>query len=215
MYDYRTNSGKIYPLEIGIKFIESKEIIHDYSLITNLCRTECKNFNFAGGCPPRAPKFEDIQSEYKYSVLMYAKLYSSYKSVKVKQSNRYYIHYRSQDIILHNCLTKQGYTVMRNFTSNEAIFLNNGYCMGCGSKRCAFKSGENICKQPKRRTFSLEATGINVAETLKSTFGIELQWYNKENYQHVEYMIKVVGFFCKSSEQQAQVIQLINNLFRG
>ena len=86
--------------------------------------------------------------------------------------------------------------------------------MGCGSKKCAFKKGEGRCRNPKRRTFSLEATGINVEATLHHIFGLKLQWYTNENYQQVEYMTKAVGFFCKSRDEQNSIFTFINNSLR-
>ena len=80
--------------------------------------------------------------------------------------------------------------------------------MGC-SKKCSFKLGENICRNPKKRTFSLEATGVNVEKTLKNEFGIELQWYNKENYTDIDFMVKSIGLFYADKE----INQKIENRF--
>jgi predicted metal-binding protein len=204
-YLYTTGNGKTYPIEMDYKFIESKNYVYDYDQITSLCEG-CGNYHQGGGCPPLAPKFDDIIKTKRYSIMIYAKLLSKYKSEGVKNSNNYYIHYRFQDIILSNLLTNLGYTIRDDY--NNLVFLNNGFCMGC-SKKCSFKLGENICRNPKKRTFSLEATGVNVEKTLKNEFGIELQWYNKENYRDIDFMVKSIGLFYADKE----ISQKIENRF--
>lgn len=193
-YLYTTGQGNIYPIEFSYKFLKTTNIIYNYKKITGLCNS-CNNFNNSGGCPPLAPKFAEVAGKKQYSIIICAKLKSKYKTEKVKKSNNYYIHYRSQDVILSHLLTNLGYEIRDSYKNKYSIlFLNNGYCMGCSSK-CNFKKGENYCLNPKRRTYSLEATGVNVEKTLKEQFNVKLQWYNRENYREVDYMVKVIGFF--------------------
>ena len=206
-YLYTTGQGKTYPVEMGYQFIDSKDIVYNYEEITALC-SSCGNFNKGGGCPPLAPKFEKISENKDFGIIIYAKLDSIYKPEKVKKNNNYYIHYRFQDVILSNLLTKLGYMIRDDF--EDMLFLNNGYCMGCRSK-CNFKKGENTCLKPERRTFSLEATGINVERTLKEQFDITLQWYNKENYQEIDYMVKAIGLFYKNREYDQKIDQFFLN----
>lgn len=208
-YFYKTINGKIYPVEIGYKAIDSELITYDYIQITDLCRSGCKNYNFAGGCPPRAPNFDHIKNNNGFGVLLYGRFYSKYKSPKVKASTRPYVHYKFQDLILTSLLNKISNQVVSYIGKKNIIVLSNGYCMGCGSKKCSFKSGGNICRNPDKRTFSLEATGINVQVTIKNVFDIVLQWYNKNNYSEVEYMTKVIGFFCTSEYYQTKIFNII------
>jgi len=190
----------------------SEDISYDYDLISGLCMNSCKNYGKAGGCPPKAPKYECIKKDYPFSVLIYAKLLSKFKSIKVRKSNSYYIHYRSQDVILSNLLTKLGYQIKVAFGSN-IVFLNNGYCMGCGNKKCNYKIGNESCKNPEKRTYSLEATGINVTTTVKELFEIDLQWYNNKNCHEIEYMCKVIGIFCEDRPTQNDILNsMICNL---
>jgi predicted metal-binding protein len=194
-YLYRTHNGNEYPVELGFANISVKEISYDYEYITGLCRQGCKNFNHSGGCPPFAPTFEDIAGQYCDAILVFARLHSRYKTQRVWRSNNYYIHYRFQDIILSNFLNKMGQKIREMFAP-KIYFLGNGYCTGCGSRRCAYKEGVKKCRFPQKRTFSLEATGINVEKTLKDVFDLELEWYNRSNFRQVSYLTKAVGFFC-------------------
>lgn len=202
-YIYTTRDGKSYPCDVFYKSIPTGEIVFDYDYVTSLCRKGCSNFNVGGGCPPKAPRFDELIPDYPYSVVICAKLLSAYKPIKVKNSNSFYIHYRFQDNILARLLTMLGNAIKQHW--DEVYFLGNGYCSGC--KKCNFKLGYDFCKQPDKRTFSMEATGIDVVQTLRKAFGVELQWYNKENFRQVEYMIKAIGILTKTNEQSQLVVR--------
>lgn len=206
---YRTSNGNEYPVELGFAASEAEKIAHDYDFITGLCRSGCKNFNNAGGCPPFAPKFDKIAQEYGYAVLVYARLHSKYKPLRVRESNNYYIHYRFQDIILSNLLHKIGRLVRERFAQN-VYYLSNGYCIGCGNRKCAFKEGGRKCRFPGRRTYSLEATGVYVGKTLKNVFGLELEWYDRNNFRQINYLTKVIGFFCREENARDEVQEFLN-----
>jgi len=192
-YIYSSNQGTHYPLEIKYSIIDSAVITHDYHRITNYCRTGCKNYDRGGGCPPKAPQFNHISAKYPYGLIICAILSSKWKSEKVKASKSPYIHFRSQDIILSKFLTNLGYCLRDCGIAN--VFLNNGYCMGCDNKKCSFKVGEQFCRNPLKRTYSLEATGVDVQATIANLFGFNLQWYRKNNYNDVEFMAKSIGLF--------------------
>lgn len=200
-YIYSTQNGKHYPLELKNSMIRSNEIISDYDRVTNYCKTGCKNYNTGGGCPPKAPNFIQIAEDFPYGYIICAILSSEWKSQKVKESTSQYIHFRSQDVILSNFLTNLGYTV-KDCIGSGIFFLNNGYCMGCGNKKCNFKNEEGFCANPPKRTFSLEATGVDVEATVANIFDVKLQWYKNNNYNEVQYMVKSIGLFVDSKEKQ-------------
>ncbi|NMB40547.1 MAG: DUF2284 domain-containing protein [Firmicutes bacterium] len=212
IYLYKTHSGNEYPVEFGFKDINAEDISHDHEYITGLCRQGCKNYNHSGGCPPFAPTFESIAKEYNSAILVFARLHSKYKTRRVKDSNNYYIHYRFQDIILSNFLNKMGQKIRKLFAP-RVYFLGNGYCTGCGNRKCAFKEGMRKCRFPRKRTFSLEATGVNVEKTLKNVFGIKLEWYNRNNFRQVSYLTKAIGFFCCSPVIRDKVHTYLNQGF--
>lgn len=196
-YIYSTIQGKHYPLEIKFSLVDSRYVIHDYHRITSYCQTGCKNYNQSGGCPPKAPLFTQIAAEYPHGLVICAILSSQWKSEKVKASKSPYIHFRSQDVILSKFLTNLGYC-LKAYEGATMFFLNNGYCMGCGNKRCNYKAGEQFCKNPRKRTYSLEATGVDVQATIYNLFGFELQWYRQNNYKDVQFMAKSIGLFSNN-----------------
>lgn len=202
---YKTKSGNEYPVEFGFTAAGVNHIVHEYEYITGLCRMGCKNYGQGGGCPPYAPKFEHIAGGYSFAVLVYARLHSQYKPQRVEASSNYYIHYRFQDIILSNLLHQIGSRIRKQI-EDRLYYLGNGYCMGCGSWKCSLKQGENRCRFPEKRTYSLEATGIHVVKTLEELFDLELEWYNHNNYREIKYMTKAIGFFCVDEETREEVM---------
>jgi predicted metal-binding protein len=214
-YIYSTSKGNRYPIELGFKSITSNELISDYNRVIGYCQKGCKNYNYAGGCPPFAPNFELLRKIYPFGFIIYARLFSEFKPDKVKSSQKVYIHYRFQDIILSNLLTNLGYELVKR-NRKPIFFLNNGYCMGCGNKKCNFKLGNKFCANPNRRTFSLEACGVDVEASLKEIFNIELQWYSESNFNTVEHMTKAIALLCIDRRQQNEIasslVECLNNL---
>lgn len=213
-YIYSTLQGKHYPLEIKFSLIDSSCVIHDYHRITGYCQTGCKNYNQGGGCPPKAPQFSHIAAKYPYGLIICATLSSQWKPEKVKKSKSKYIHFRFQDVILSKFLTNLGYS-LRGYGGTDVFFLNNGYCMGCGNKRCSFKAGEQFCRYPLKRTYSLEATGVDVQATISNLFGFELQWYRNNNYNDVQFMAKSIGLFAKTPLDQKYIQDSVVNCLQG
>jgi len=212
-YLYTSRRGNTYPLELGYKAVDSSEIKHDYGLITGFCKNGCESYN-SGGCPPHAPRFEDIQISYKHGVLVFASFFTKYKPVIFSNADNAYINYRFQDIVISSLFTQLGYAVKDNFGA-DVLFLNSGHCMGCGEQKCSFTRGEKYCRNPKRRTFAIGATGVETARLLNDVFGIELQWHT-DNNNEVECITKAMGFFCKNREIQnkilAEMIPQLNSL---
>lgn len=186
-YLYQTKASKnIYPIEIGFKTVISENIIYDPQKIRNLCRIGCSNYGKNGGCPPFSPLLEKMNIG-KDVFLIYARLWSKYKPDKVKNSNIWYIHASFTDNILARLTENLAYEIKSNIGYD---YLGTGYCLGCRGKKCNFKLGENYCRNPLRRSYSMESTGIDVEKTVKNTFDIDLKWYKKLDIKEVDYMLK-------------------------
>ncbi len=209
-YIYTSQEGNNYPLEFGYRAVESNEVTYNYEQITNLCRKGCESCG-SGGCPPWAPSFSDIQTQYAYGVLIFARFFSRYRPSRLALSNIPYLQYRFQDIILSRLFTQLGYQV-RESIQEEVLFLNSGHCMGCGLQTCSFIKGETNCRHPQRRTYAIGATGVEVVPLLQSVFGITLQWHNADN-QQVDCITKTMGFFCRERSIQNEIMdEMIVNL---
>jgi predicted metal-binding protein len=207
---YSKSSQIIYPLEIAMHSITSRELTLDYDRVTGLCREGCANFGQSGGCPPIAPRFDSITSPAQKGILIYTKFLSLFKPPKVAQSNNIAIHWKFQDGILARFLDNVGWSMLGEF---GGIFLSSGYCMGCPGKKCGFKTDSRSCHNPQRRTYSLEATGIDVVGSLWKLARENFYWY-KKGVTDIPYMLKCIGFFPSNSLliKENHLIDVLNNL---
>ncbi len=193
--EYQAATGNRYPLEFYQATCTVKELIYQPSVTWKACAKGCSNFNKAGGCPPRSPKLEEITQKEDTVWVIIARFWSEYKHPKIASSTNSAIHWKFQDAILSSVMYNLGQCLRKTY---GGIILGTGYCRGCPGKKCAFKLGYEVCRNPERRTYSMEATGINVVETVKELFGVELYWYRK-GFTDVPYMLKAITFIPPST----------------
>ena len=205
---YSTASGNKYPIEINWKVISYSDIVYDPQKVMQLCKTGCRNYGKSGGCPPYAPRFENAEHDGRQYLLFIGKFYSKYKTAKVKSCKNRAIHWKFQDVILARFLDKMGRILTSLLNGN---FWNTGYCMGCPGKKCSFKFNEP-CRNPKKRTFSMEATGINVVETVKLCLGEKFYWYSKNNAD-IPYMMKAV--LISTTKTTNEINRIIEEVLNG
>lgn len=191
LYLYTTETKNEYVLDFEVKLIKTSDLIYDPQKIRDYCKNGCNNFGKSGGCPPFSPLLEEIHNSSDNVWLIKALFDSKYKPEKVKTSNNIAIHWKFQDVILARSLNTIAKTLKNN---NYGTYLGTGYCLGCPGKKCSFKIGEKICRNPKNRTFSMESTGIDVVKTVKKVFNQNMYWYSKGKI-NVPYMIKCLAFF--------------------
>ena len=58
---------------------------------------------------------------------------------------------------------EQGYTI-----------AGSGTCVAC--EKCVIEDGDQRCKRPGERIYSLESLGVNVISLVKKCFNIDLDW---------------------------------------
>lgn len=211
-YLYKTKSTHaVYPLEIGIKECKVSDIVYDPDIVRNCCKAGCSNYGMSGGCPPFSPKMEDLYQNSDKVWLIYSIFWSKYKPKNIIESKNIGIHWKFQDVILAWLLLKLGFGIVDEVGGN---FLSSGYCMGCPGQKCNFKIGRNFCRNPQKRTYSMESTGINVIETLKKQCNIISFWYSKGKFD-VPYMVKCIAYFPdpnKCVEVMQTTINVLNRL---
>ena len=198
---YVAKNGNKYPIKIYSKIISRKDVVFEPDKIENLCKIGCKNYSRSGGCPPLAPKFDNILWESEKYILICGIFDSVYKTDKVKACSNRAIHWKFQDAIMARVMDKIGKLLTADVGGK---YLSTGYCMGCPGEKCAVKLG-NWCRKPERRTFSMEATGINVVQTVKQNLGLEFYWYTKTNMD-VPYMMKTILYNSKDVKRAKECI---------
>lgn len=203
---YQTKTGNAYPLELHYKQISKDEIVYSPQKMEDLCRNGCRNYGKSGGCPPLAPKLDDFPILGDRYILIVALFDSKHKPPKVRECNNRAIHWKFQDGILARFMDRLGRSLQEQYFG---YFLGTGYCMGCSGKKCAIKLGES-CRAPEKRTFSMEATGINVVSTVQNIFHKNFYWYTKKQ-SDIPYMMKCI-LYHTANENISDADMYLENL---
>lgn len=198
---HSSSKGNDYPLSLQYKWINYTDVVFEPEYIESLCQKGCRNYGHSGGCPPFAPKFNSFAHESSQYLLIIAKFDSKHKTEKVKASKNRAIHWKFQDVILAHFMDKLGRQI--SSSNQDVIFLATGYCMGCPGKKCAYKL-KQPCRNPKRRTFSMEATGINVVKTVWNNLHERFYWYTRSNHD-VPYLMKAILLIFPQGKIQSEI----------
>lgn len=209
--NYVTAAGKEYPLQMHYELVAPNNISFEPEITIEMCKNGCRNYGVSGGCPPRAPLFSTLVQNENQILLITCKFESIYKPEKVLNSQNTAIHWKFQDGILARVLNRLGRNLIFKL---GGTFLATGYCMGCPGKKCTFKLGLDQCRNPHLRTYSMEATGINVVKTVKNVFGDSMYWYRKGNFD-VPYMLKCVAFIPNQPIDRDQLDDIIHEVLEA
>lgn len=157
--------GTDVPLGIYFGSIEREKVVVERDRFSELCRTGCKNYNQKYCCPPKSIGFHEIHPEINRLYVIYMRCVLA----NVPARNPYH-KIRVANVMMKSRLDK----FLRDMKDEGAVVLGSGSCRAC--KDCGLKLGAK-CKKPSRFMMSLEATGVNCQELVKSIFGINLEWY--------------------------------------
>lgn len=204
---YKTATGNELTLDIhGMAFERDAIPIfypkEDLPLLCNASGCNCKGFG--GSCPPYAPYFPDIKpsSPYFYVVCIQLDLAWALKYA----GNLEYFKFSYADQMTHNY-------IHRVVTSTAARL--KGYGLTCGGCRicktgkdkpgCVVLQGQP-CIYPDRRTYSVEATGVDCSTLHEMMFGTRLPyWYYDGVLPH--YMFRYGGVFVKDVDKCDNVLR--------
>jgi len=129
-----------------------KDLIFDIK-VCEACKS-CKRYGLTGCCPPNIGSFEyykKLLKRYRYGKLFI-------ESFLVKDETKIVEIGRESSLTIHKILLEE-----REKLFNDGIFfsvlLGGGSCKHC--PKCTIP-----CRSPQERAIPIEATGINVVETL-------------------------------------------------
>jgi predicted metal-binding protein len=152
------------------EFDPKKELIFDIK-VCEACKS-CKRYGLTGCCPPNISTFEyykKLLKKYTYGKVFVEKFVvdnpSNWKELGKKSS-----------LELHKILLKERQKLF-NKGHYFTIILGGGSCKYC--KECSIP-----CKLPQFRAIPIEATGINVVETLDK-MGLFLKFPVKQIFYRV------------------------------
>ncbi|MGD9580966.1 MAG: DUF2284 domain-containing protein [Vampirovibrionia bacterium] len=186
----RNTSQNHFSIEVLTGQIDVENIVVDYEMLANRCKTGCSVYNTKYSCPPYSPDFNLLKKDYKFMVVNLLKVdMNEYKKVfhSVRMVNT-----------VEKSLQKK---LIDRIVSNDEYVLENGSCRLC--KKCT-KIYDKPCNHPEKMRFSLEATGINVNELCKSVFDFELVWH--KDGKSPEYLCVVAGILTHDPETTKEKI---------
>ena len=197
---YKTSSGNVMDMALDMLTMHRDAI----PLVPEVERREacgpCKGHN--GGCPPYAPRLSKLAPQYQYALVMmlhidmaWAIQYATPNTLPGKGRSRPFRHLRYADRLTDNLMHR-----IRAKTVDvlpKCLSLSLGNCEGCSSpKHCTVIQGGK-CKSPKKRTFSVEAVGVDVDQLFYKHYGERLPWYMKSTYAIPTYMSRCIIFLLK------------------
>ena len=213
--DANEGKGRAYVLEVGFFVDKVANVSHNRGLTEQTCMANCKNWNHNGGCPPFAPKFDQISKNCEDILIWYVKLPYEQLPVNIRTEHNiggFFVSSFAQAFLPP--VVKRLAVPLKELWKPDH-YLAESCCKTCGQGKCAFKEeGCTTCRVPSHRTFSLESTGVLVGD-LTERHGLPLHWYkSKQDIAEVPYTCKVCGFLFKKLPEhdfESDILKLIES----
>lgn len=173
---YQTGTGNKMPITVHGIYIPRVDIPTNDNP-GKYCATEhinCKGFS--GGCPPYAPRFSKLKRsiENVYVICVEYDMANSLQFAgwrKGKSAPGMFILMYADRMTM--CYVKRA---LKHFNALNYYTLGAGNCSGCRPVDCIVTQGQK-CVKPKKRTFSVESTGIDCGRLHDQIFGDVLPWW--------------------------------------
>lgn len=184
------SSGRVFWIRHGVFHVLREDIQLDADYVRTLCK-QCKNHGVAGGCPPVAPTFDKLKSSYPHCLVYWLEITPE----DYKQFHHMPVYYQltTGDYMTANMMVRlcKGWL---SVAGEDAYWIGAGNCRACKGKKCPHKE-TGVCTKPNERTYSMEATGINVCRLMHFA-GVDLVW-RYPGHNTVHNMVRVSCFLRK------------------
>ena len=191
---YQTGSGNqmIFLNHIFEMDREDIPLLTDYEHVS-LCK-DCRGSS--GGCPGFAPRFESLKKNVDKFFVATISIDMIWSIMYATPKDGWLGRRVLKQLVYTDRLTENyGKRMVRFIKENKLGYpLGLGNCMGCYPKHCTVIRGET-CTKPKKRTFSMEAVGIDCDTLHEMLFDECLPWYYKGTNKIPSYMTRYIGFF--------------------
>ena len=192
---YKTGTGNLMTMLVQMKYYADREqvpLLTEWEQVA-LCG-DCKGSS--GGCPGFAPRFSNMHRKVKDFItimvsfdyiwsIMYATPEDGWLTRRIIKQMVY------ADRISENYCKR----LLRSLqAANIGNVLGMGNCMGCVPKHCTVIKGSS-CEHPDRRTFSMEAVGVDCDAIHVDLYGECLPWYYQRTSKIPLYMTRYTGIF--------------------
>lgn len=199
---YETKSGNRMCMRIhGIPLDRQRIPLIDDGLRYNYCQTGkrgCKGQS--GACPPYAPYFDILKPSCSslYVVVLefdtaWSILYSGWRAKNVNSSVIAFIAWHYADAITACYMRRIGKSL-----SDYGMLLSLASCRGCNKKHCTVMQGGK-CRNPRKRTYSLEATGVHCGILHEELFDEVMPWWFHTYAQIPVHMYRYIGILCNTN----------------
>jgi len=216
---------KDYVFDAGLFYLPTGLVPVDLPATRAACKL-CKNYNNNGGCPPYTGELSKMVSRYPYMYTFYI-LFHIYdgpigalvNEEKKKRVRRWVMVVKWWDFVFSPLIRRVIVPVANSIPEIKTQVLYYGNCRMCGSTPCAYKTGENKCRHPERREFSMESVGIRV-DWLMQLIGVETQWFLKKQGKHgilprwANHLYKATAILSQEELDVDELAQKIQQLLR-
>ncbi len=195
---------KDYLYDFGFFQLPTTMVPRDLISTRNACK-KCTNFGKNGGCPPRSPRIQRLETVFPNSLVFYIKFETLNAPIKTvlgidkktgrerRQPKWFYV-VKWWDFVFTAAM-KRIVRPVSDELEQKSFLLWAGNCRGC--KTCVFKTDPNgKCNNPKMREYSLESVGIRV-DKLMSVVDIPIDWFFSGVQAWPEHLCKVVAILTK------------------
>lgn len=197
---YQTGTGNSLTLRIfgGPANRDDIPLFYPKEDLIHLCG-DCKGHS--GGCPPYAPYFEDIKPSCPWFYVLVIQMDMAWAIAYSGDTDYFRFSYADRLTV---------YYLQRMFKAITE--LTGCYCLtagGCSACRLCVVLEGKPCAYPRRRGYSVEATGVDCSELHRMIFGRRLPyWYYDGAIPH--YMYRYGGFFIETlGKMDEMVVQAI------
>jgi len=161
--EYTDDTGCIFIYERHECEVVVAEIEHGnkYKFLCEACPKYGKNL----ACPPYSPSFLQYIKDAKKAEVICLRLPTEYFTHPIAEER-----YRACFRMAKNLLTGE----LLKYRREGYFVAGSGTCVAC--ERCIVEDGDQKCKRPGERIYSLESLGINVISFVKKCFNIDLDW---------------------------------------
>lgn len=209
---YATGSGNVMSMLVEGFPIHSSStpLLTEYEQVA-FCG-DCKGSS--GGCPGFAPRFDTIFKRYEHIVVIAVSFDYMWSIMYATPRNGWLARRIIKQMVYADRLTESYCNRMIKYAGYTGVgyALGLGNCRGCAAKHCTVIRGER-CVRPKKRTFSMEATGVDCDELHKRFYGEYLPWYYKGTAKIPTYMTRYIGIFPKDSSED--VLSVVEEFIRN
>ena len=196
---YKTGSGNIMAITTyGVIFHRHSIPVGEPGLYCNNNGIVCGGYN--GGCPPYSPAFDKLKKSMPYFYVICVEFDMAWASKYAGRRTGYFV-LSYADRLTMNYIQR----AIKHFESLGYYTVGASNCPGCHPKDCTVTRGGK-CSKPKKRRFSMEATGVECQVLHQRMFDDVLPWwYRTVNYVPAR-MYRYAGVFTADKLDVMDVI---------